>query len=118
MATVTLHAPVRAEAPRPATWVGMGVIVAAVVVVELVGVGVARSAASATWHPGVVSAASPPGWVFGPAWTGLLALLAAGASVVWLSRARAAAPAALPACGWPDERPRRRHRAKRVPWWH
>jgi tryptophan-rich sensory protein len=49
-----------------------------------------------TWYPTLVKPAwTPPGWVFGPAWTVLYVLMAFAAWLVWQERARYPAGRAL-----------------------
>jgi tryptophan-rich sensory protein len=79
--------------PRPVRpWVGVAAIVAGVVAVAVIG-GLVTAGSVKTWYPGVPKPAwTPPDWVFGPVWTALYAMMAAAASVVWLSRDRTCCP--------------------------
>ncbi len=61
----------------------------AIVVCELAGVlgGIATVPAIPTWYAGLAKPAwTPPGWVFGPVWTTLYALMGIAAARVWLRR--------------------------------
>ncbi len=61
--------------------------IVAIVGCELVGVlaGIATVPAIPTWYAGLAKPAwTPPGWVFGPVWTTLYALMGIAAARVWL----------------------------------
>jgi tryptophan-rich sensory protein len=64
----------------------VGSLVLAVLVCELVGASGALLSADgvAAWYPTLTRPAfTPPGWVFGPVWTTLFALLGVAAWLVW-----------------------------------
>lgn len=88
MTTVCLHH--HGTGRRSASWVGVAAIVAAVVLVQLIG-GWVTAGSVRTWYPGVPKPGwTPPAWVFGPVWTVLYLMMAVAASLVWLARGRSA----------------------------
>jgi tryptophan-rich sensory protein len=87
METATVCPPHRDDRPN-ASWVGVGVIVASVAGVAVVGGLVAAEGVKA-WYPYIPKPAwTPPDWVFGPVWAVLYLMMAVAASVVWLARDR------------------------------
>lgn len=66
----------------PASWIALLGYVAAVVVVAAVG-GVAASGSRSTYERLELPAFAPPGWLFGPVWTLLYALIALAGWLVW-----------------------------------
>ena len=58
--------------------------------------GAVASVSAATFYAGLVRPTwAPPGWLFGPVWSGLYALMAVSAWLVWRARGFAGARAAL-----------------------
>jgi tryptophan-rich sensory protein len=71
--------------PRPASFLGISIIVGIVAAIELLSAAVGAS--GVTTYPNVpIPEWTPPGWVFGSVWNALFALMAVAASVVWLFR--------------------------------
>lgn len=59
-------------------------------------IGAVASVSAATFYAGLVRPAwAPPGWLFGPVWSGLYALMAVSAWLVWRARGFGGARAAL-----------------------
>jgi tryptophan-rich sensory protein len=74
--------------PRTPDWAALVVALAASALAQ--GVGAWLTARSVTtWYPALAKPAwTPPGWLFGPVWTGLYVLMAVAAWLVWRERAR------------------------------
>jgi len=86
MTTATLYPRAERITPRHASWLGVVAIVASVTIVAALGGAVTRTTVT-TWYLDLPKPGwTPPGWVFGPVWTALYAMMAVAASVVWLSR--------------------------------
>ena len=74
--------------PRVAAWAGVGAIVCAVLVVQLL-TGLIASGQIRTWYATLMKPAwSPAEWVFGPVWTALYVAMAVAAGFVWFARDR------------------------------
>ncbi len=87
MATMSLHSREQTS-HRHTSWWGVAAIVLAVAAVAAIGE-LATASSVRTWYPEVAKPSwTPPNQVFGPVWTVLYAMMAAAASVVWLSRNR------------------------------
>lgn len=80
--------PETAAEHRTASRVGVVVIVAACVAVEVVS-GLVTAGPVRSWYPDLPKPSwTPPDWLFGPVWTALYATMALSASLVWLARDR------------------------------
>jgi len=84
MATLIIHSS-RPMSSHSTSWVGVGAIVVAVAVVELVSA-IATRSGTMTYPVEPEPVWAPPGWVFGPVWSALYAIMAVAASLVWISR--------------------------------
>lgn len=80
---------------RTPEWGALGVALAASAVAQGLG-GWFTSRSVTTWYPTLITPAwTPPGWVFGPVWTGLYLSMAVAAWLVWRERARVPVRTAL-----------------------
>ena len=75
----------------------VGLVVVVIVTFAAAGIGsVFTSASVSQWYPALEKPSwTPPGWLFGPVWTLLYALMAAAAWVIWRKEGWAGARAAL-----------------------
>jgi len=75
--------------PTLTRWAGIGVIVAAVVAVQVIG-GLVTAGSVGTWYAGLAKPTwTPPDGVFGPVWAALYVMMAVAAALVWAARDRA-----------------------------
>ena len=79
----------RDNGPKSALYIGQAL--SAIVLCEAVGLlaGWATQTSVTTWYPTLTKPGfTPPGWVFGPTWTLLYALMGVAAFLVWRRRGR------------------------------
>jgi tryptophan-rich sensory protein len=81
--------PETADEHRTRSWVGVGVIVAACLGVEVVSGAVTAASLRGDWYATLPKPTwTPPDAVFGPVWTVLYLTMAVAGAVVWLARDR------------------------------
>ena len=76
---------------NPAVWIGLIVSFGLCFAAAGIG-GIATSRSVGTWYQGLAKPSwNPPGWVFGPVWTVLYAMMAVAAWLVWRDKGLAGA---------------------------